>query len=652
MFRGLSEDFLRSYRLQGDAFPNLLARSTYLNKYSRNDETWTDTIARCVVGSCENDPSVSQEEAEKLFHVFWTMQGLPPGRGLWTGGIPGIPTAARYNCHYTTIRDYRDWGWVADQLMMGGGVGVGLREIHNLPSVARADAKLVIACPPSHADAAEVGADTGIVQLDPHPFAYVVEDSREGWVKALLLMFLGAFEGNSVHIDVSQVRCRGTLIRTFGGVASGPGPLVDLLRSAWAVIRGAQGRKLSSVECLDITNFIGRCIKAGNVRRSALIALGDPSDQGFRDAKKDLDALRSHRHTSNNSIVFQDFKEFDTFDWKALVQDNLDFGEPGYLNLALGRKTDPGAMGVNPCGEQLLWDFEACNLAEVFPARFDGTIAPHDVFKLIVRYCLRQRLAPMHDPRSDFTRQKNMRVGVGIGGICDFKWTANTLSGWFETVRGEANHYADELKVARPLTVTTVKPSGTISLLNGSSPGIHAPFDRFYVRRTSIVKDNPMALALMDAGVPYETSVYDSSGRTLSFMFPMKSEATGHTTRTETVEDQLQRQYDVQTFWADNAVSATISFDRDKPEEMVKGLTQFGPSLKSTSMLTRAHGYAQAPYESITEDQYKAMASTIRMDATLTKEGDLDIEECSSGACPIRLHVGHELLANVARGWS
>lgn len=180
----LTAEFLAPYYQRGDNFPNLLARCTYRSKYSRNGgtEVWTDTIRRVVESNCDLDPDVTNRERELLFHLFWTMQALPPGRGLWVGGIDNIPADARYNCWYTTVYDINDWGWVANQLMLGGGVGVGLEKIHLLPSVERSDSLLHIACRPDHPNIHEVAPDPFLI---PHK-RITVSDSREGWVNGLV----------------------------------------------------------------------------------------------------------------------------------------------------------------------------------------------------------------------------------------------------------------------------------------------------------------------------------------------------------------------------------------------------------------------------------------------------------------------------------
>jgi len=632
----LSSSFLEPYYKKGDPFKSLLARSTYLTKYCRDGETWTDTIRRVVEGNVNQAPGVSVREAEQLFHMMWQGKILPSGRGLWTGGVPGIPSEARYNCYYVTLNSTDDWCWTANMLMMGGGVGVGLHELDSMPVVDTQNCKFAIYCSDSHQDLNEVHPE-GPQYLNGTTPVFVCPDSREGWVEALRKVLDAAYQGRSLVVDVSDIRPRGTPIRTFGGIACGPGPLADLLRSVWGVIRGARGRRLDTVEALDVTNFIGLCVKSGNVRRSALITLGDPKDRGFRDAKKDFELVKSHRHTSNNSLVFQSPEDIANFDWNSLVEDNIMFGEPGILNLPLIRRTDPGAKGVNPCGEIVLHDREQCLLSEIFPAFISGADDRSKGFRLLTRYTLRQRLIPLQDPKSDRVREKNMRLGVGLGGICDFDWTPEMLSDWYRTVRKEADDYADELRVNRPNAVTTAKPSGTVSLLNGSSPGIHAPHAPYYIRRTRIAKNDPMARAMMDAGVPYEDDVYDKNGYTLVFSFPTKAPHSKVSKETETLRDQFQRQATVQAFWSDNAVSATLNFDPSKDkQELASLLREFVPKLKSTSCLPSAHGYAQAPYETCSEEEYNFRASTIDHNHKLVNGGDIEIDECSNGVCPIR----------------
>lgn len=631
----LRESFLDPYYKKGDPFQSLLARSTYLTKYCRGGEVWTDTIRRVIEANVSLANSPSEKEAQLLFHLFWTGQALPPGRGLWTGGIQGIPADARYNCWYTTLYGIDDWCWTANQLMLGGGVGVGLNSLESMPTVAHGSARFAVWCRSDHENVLEV-APNDKTFLNGQTPVFIVPDSREGWVEALRHVLTAAFAGKDLIVDTSVVRARGLPLRTFGGVACGPGPLTHLLRSAWKIVRAAEGRRLRSVEALDITNHIGLCIKSGNVRRSALITLGDADDQDFRDAKKDWDAVKSHRHTSNNSLAFRSWDQIGKFDWTKLVDDNALYGEPGILNLPLIWATDPGARGVNPCGEQALHDREACNLAEVFPGKFEEQTNPDMVFRLVTRYCLRQRMTPLLDSLSHEVGVKNMRVGVGLGGVCDFDWTESKLQGWYKAARAEATDYAKELGVNAPITVTTVKPSGTISLLNGSSPGIHAPFSAYYLRRTRIAKNDPMVDAMLEARVPCEQDIYDDSGNTLVFAFPMKAAHTRSTVETETIREQFERQVAVQRSWADNAVSATLSFAENEKAELARCLQEYVPQLKSTSCLPKAHGYKQAPYEAIDQQQFQLLYAQIDHAHPLVRGGEMEVEECTSGVCPVR----------------
>jgi len=893
----LSERFLESYYDEGDPFSTLLARSTYLTKYCRGDEVWTDTIRRVVEGNASLTSHVDRTEAEMLFHLFWTGQALPPGRSLWVGGVEGIPSDAHYNCWFVTLRTIDDWCWIADRLMLGGGVGVGLSDISQLQGISSQPTRFAIWCSSEHPNINEVNPDPKSFLNGQTPI-FKVPDSRQGWVEALRIALTSAFEGKDQIIDVSDVRARGELIRTFGGKASGPGPLVDMLRNVWGVVRSAVGRKLSSIDCLDITNHVGFCVKSGNIRRSAIIMIGDPKDRDFRDAKKDFSAVKSHRHTSNNTLAFRSQKEIDSFNWNELVDDVVTYGEPGVLNLPLVWKTDSEAEGLNPCltgdtriatqfglipiseltregkalevtadtrvevgynvnpdslgvvtlaatpafqtsasecvhrittakgytieatsyhkfptpqgfkelrnlqvggslllqsaegqwgsdrrevvydgesripegvwcsqrsyvvsylksifsridvqiitsqgvlqdviwesspeflkdlqvlltnlgivssllsgcklhigsrfakqlfgeldipldyptqtsdvraldycdeivaieptgvqpvycttqeshhtfvangivsgncGEQALHNKESCNLAEVFPAKFQEGTDPDQVFRLVTRYCLRQRLTPLTDPVSEAVGKKNMRVGVSLGGVCDFNWDTDLLSHYFTQCREEATSYAKELKVADPLTTTTVKPSGTTSLLCGSSPGIHAPYAPYYIRRARLAKNDPMVEPLIEAGVPHEPDIYDKNGHTLVFSFPMKAPHTNVTVQSQTLVDQFERQALVQEYWADNAVSSTISFNPDEKQELAECLSKYVPRLKSTSCLSRAHGYAQAPYEEVDEATWKILYNQIQNDHPLTRGGDMDAGgECEGGACPVK----------------
>jgi hypothetical protein len=226
--------------------------------------------------------------------------------------------------------------------------------------------------------------------------------------------------------------------------------------------------------------------------------------------------------------------------------------------------------------------------------------------------------------------------------ISDFYWTnakANRRTlGKVEAVEslGEMPTYDIEVENTHWYYAGAVKSHNTISLLNGSSPGIHAPYAEHYVRRARIAKNDPMAPALIEAGVPHEEDIYDHTGHTWVFAFPTKARHTNVTVQTETIRDQFKRQADVQEWWADNAVSATLSFEEHERDELVKCFAEYVPRFKSTSCLPKAHGYDQAPYEAISEEKYREMSVGIKNDHKLAKGGEFEIDECAGGVCPIK----------------
>jgi len=625
----LSQKFLEPYRAKGDVFPNLLARSTYLSKYSRNGESWTETCRRVVEANCNG--LTDRLEAELLFHVFYTMQALPPGRGLYSGGVTGMPVTARFNCSATQLRSTDDLRWAAYMLMSGSGVGISLARIDELPSVSSSPARLWIVCSRSHPDRGDVDPDELVLG---DPFEVVVDDSREGWAKAFRDVLDAAFAGQDILINVSSLRPYGAPLRTFGGNASGPGALVNLLRNAWAIIRKRAGGRLTSVDCLDLVNWTGVAIRAGGARRSALIVLGDASDMAFRQAKHDAAAIESHRGTSNNSIMLVDPYQIEDFDWNGLVKNMMQYGEPGIINMHKIWQTDPDATTVNPCSEIPLENREVCCLSEIYPSRFQ--LDPSTVLRLFTRYTLRQRVGVhFNDAEMDEVHARNMRIGVSLCGITDFDCTDEKMQEWYKVTREEADSYADELGVSRPNCVTTVKPDGTVGLLGGSSPGIHSSYAPYYIRRTRISEVEPMAQALIEAGVPYEMDVYDKTGRTLVFEFPMMSVASAYST-TETVSDQIERLVRVQRNWCDNAVSMTVNFHEHEAEELAVLLAENIHDIKSVSCLPHAHSYKQPPYEAITREEYNNRARVINSSHPLTTTGEgIEISECKSlGYCP------------------
>jgi hypothetical protein len=542
----------------------------------------------------------------------------------------GLPTG---NCHTVQVRSVNDWVFGANMLMLGGGVGFSLLEIDDLPTVSSKPCKLTIRCKDSHPDLHEFKSS---LYDGPPTNAMSVEcaDTREGWVTTMGIVLKCAFEGEDIDVDVSPVRPRGSKVVTFGGIAPGPGPLVKLLTNVFKIVRSAAGRKLTTVNGLDVSNYIGLCIESGGIRRSAEIVLADPFDVEFRHAKRDYELLKSHRHCSNNSIAFESDGQFRDFDWKELVDDVATYGEPGLVNLWLARKSENSVVGVNPCSEFFLENREACNVSEYWPSL---DVRRYNVPKLVTRYTMRQRLVEQSDPIANATRIKNMRIGVSLGGVTDWVAGPDDYSLLYSKIKNETISYAQELGVNVPIKCTTIVPSGTKSAIVGSGSGMHSHHSPFYIRRTTIMKNEPIAQSLIEAGVPYEQSKYGDTVNKLVFEFPIAAPKNSTSFGvSETITDQWKRQKDLQMYYADNAVSATLSFNEGEKETLSKLLERdFQHYIKSTSMLPRAHGFEQAPFEQIDEDEFNRRYVKINHSHPLAG-GDIEVEACENGACPIR----------------
>jgi ribonucleoside-triphosphate reductase (thioredoxin) len=631
----LTPSFLEQYRNRPDPFKSLLSRSVYKSKYQRKEDLgWAQTIARVVQGNCAKDPSVTMQEAEYLYDILFNQYASPAGRGLYTSGT-NITGDAAYNCRITGIRSIEDWSWIFRILMCGSGIGVDLSRISELPVVQYGDSNFVVSCRDTHPDFDEVKPDTSQYLTS----AYVVDDSREGWAEALLRTLQGAFEGRHVTVDVSKVRSRGSPLITFGGVASGSAPLVTLLRRAHSIVRKAQGRKLSEVECLDITTLIGLAVKAGNVRRAALLIMGSMTNQEFLDAKLEYSDELSHRQSANNSVGLQNHRDVD-----FLVENSYEIanrvalrGEPAFINLSKFRETDPNVICTNACSEIGDWYRGACCLGLLVLPKL-VTLNRYEqlkVTKAMTRYLIRERLNQHSDEISESVRKQTMRIGLSVTGVTDvdfFDYAAHS-----SMVDSEAYNYAHVLNVKVPIKTRCVQPAGTTGIITGTSPGMHSTWSEYMIRRTRIGIEEPMAQSLIEAHVPFEYCIYDQTGRTLVFEHPVYTKSRSYAV-SETTRSQLERQLFLQENWADNAVSGTISFNKNNVEELAGLISEFVPKLKCSSFLPNDGGtYKQAPMEEITKDEFEKRWKEINHSHPLVQADDaMQFGECQNGSCPSR----------------
>ena len=447
----------------------------------------------------------------------------------------------------------------------------------------------------------------------------VIDDSREGWVNSVHILLDGFLFGSNIpKFDYSALRPEGAIIHGFGGTSSGAGPLIELHDNLKELFSSKVGELITSVDIVDIENLIGRCVVSGNVRRSAALALGEHDDFRYLEMKNDQEKLYHHRWGSNNSYAAHVGMEYG---WHAnQTQEN---GEPGTIWLenarAYGRfkdgvnYDDAEVVGFNPCVEQSLHNAEMCCLVETFPAKHDDYEDYVKTLKCAYLYGKTVTLVNTHWPETNAKMLKNRRIGLSQSGIIQAfkKHGRRNLLEWsdqaYDHVRKLDTEYSNWLCVPRSIKVTSIKPSGTVSLLNGSTPGIHFPEDEYYIRRIRFSKTSSMLTDLEKAGYHIEDDAY--SPNTSVVEFPVKEE---HFTKGKKDVSMWEIAAQYQHYWADNAVSVTITFNESESQHIQSALEMYETRLKAVSFLKLSEtGYKQAPYEPITKEQYEEMSNKV-----------------------------------------
>ena len=621
---------------------------TYKRTYARTkddgttEEFW-ETCKRVVEG-CYNvqkkhcnrlglywDNIKAKKSACEMFERMWDFKFLPPGRGLWMMGsehVDKVGAASLQNCGFLStesiVVDFAEpFCWMMDMLMLGVGVGFDTK-----------GAGIVKIQEPKQTD--EV---------------FVVEDSREGWV-SLLHRYLSAYAGRGglpAEIDYSRVRPAGSPIRGFGGTASGHGPLDELIKSIQDVLNPLIGEKITSTAIVDICNLIGRCVVSGNVRRSAELSLGEPDDEDFlslKDPSKHPEALTHHRWASNNSIF-----AYVGMDYSKVAHLTAKNGEPGYVWLdnakafsRMGRdpdNKDRRVAGMNPCAEQTLENMELCCLVETFPSRHETYEDFEKTLKYAYLYAKSVTLIPTHNEKTNQILLRNRRIGTSMSGIVQAmqKHGRREFFNWCDTgysfLKDLDKIYSDWLCVRESIKITTVKPSGSVSLLPQVTPGIHFPHSEYYIRRIRFQKDSPLVTALLNSGHKVEEDKY--SPNTVVVEFPVKEEYFDRSKTDVTIWEQMELAAQMQACWSDNAVSATVTFKPSEQEDIVHALEMYETRLKSISFLPiQDHGYEQAPYETITKSQYDAMSAKITpIEIAVGEVHDTDSKFCTTDTCEL-----------------
>lgn len=619
---------------------------TYKRTYARRlspdadaTEEWKDTIARILTATDEQlNVGFSDDEKARLGYYLHSLKGTVAGRFLWqlgTDTVNRLGLLSLQNCAFTTINEpVRPFTWAMDALMLGSGVGVNIQReyVYKLPPVNDSYKA------PVRFD--EAGAD------------FIVPDSREGWVELLKRTLESAF-GDSLNsgfrYSTQLVRGKGTAIKGFGGIASGPEDLVWGIGEISNILAGRAGKQLRPIDCLDIINIIGAVVVAGNVRRSAIIAIGDCDDIQYLRAKRwDLGNIPNWRAMSNNSVVCNDYSLLPEEFWEGYLGN----GEPyGLINLKLARACgrlgesqykDKRVRGFNPCAEQSLEDYETCCLAEIYLPNVESADELFDIASLLYRVNKHSLRLPCHLKETEAIVHRNMRMGIGVTGYLQATEEQRSwLSECYEKLREFDKNYSAQHGWPESIKLTTVKPSGTLSLLPGVTSGIHPAYSRYVIRRIRFASNSPIVNTVRNAGynVEYQRKfdgTFDHS--TVVAEFPMAYEGAATAAEMSAI-DQLETIKRLQAEWSDNAVSCTIYYRKEELPEIQKYLAaNYNKTFKSLSfLLHNDHGFDQAPLEEISEEQYNDMKSKVRVIERIEEEIEFDAtDECASGACPIR----------------
>ena len=657
----LSENFINKYKRKKPPFGfNGLGELVYMRTYSRikedgKNERWWETVKRVVEGTYSMQKNwidqhqlgwnawQAQASAQEMYERIFNMKFLPPGRGLWAMGTPITEEkklyAALNNCAFvstSTIKDdySKPFCFLMDASMLGVGVGFdtkGAGHVH-------------IKGPNN----------------DRQEEVYEIPDTREGWVESLRLLLESFFHGTApVTFDYTKVRDEGEPIKGFGGVSSGHEPLKEVHESIRNVLNNNLNNPITVTTIVDIMNLIGKCVVAGNVRRTAEIVFGDPYDDEYLDLKnyKVNPDREQYGWTSNNSIFAE--LGMDYTDVCKRINDN---GEPGFAWLDNMRKfsrmqnggdnKDHRVAGGNPCLEESLESYELCCLVETFPNNHDSLEDYQRTLKYAYLYAKTVTLGKTHWPETNRVMLRNRRIGCGVSGVAQFitKHGMEELRTWLEngydTIQEWDKQYSDWFAVPKSIKTTSVKPSGTVSLLVGATPGMHYPESRFYIRRIRASKHSELLEPLKRAGYTVEPA-FGSEDSTVVIEVPVDVGEGIRTASDLSIWEQFSLAAFLQRHWADNQVSCTATFDPEtEADELPHVLNYFQYKLKGISLLPRHElgAYKQMPYEAIDEKTYNKKLKKLGRLSFVGIEGEeAEIDKfCNNDVCEIPGEIIYE----------
>ena len=613
--------------------------SRFIDEKARR-ENWDETVQRLVDFYCKKFPEYAAVLNNGIRDSILTMNVMPSMRSLMTAG-PALDkdNICGYNCSFIAVDSVKSFSEALYILMNGTGLGFSVERqfVSQLPVISE--------------------------EFFPSDTTIQVRDSKLGWASAFQELLSLLYQGSVPNWDVSKLRPAGARLKTFGGRSSGPLPLIDLFKFCVATFKKAAGRKLNSIECHDIFCKIGEIVVVGGVRRSALISLSNLSDDRMRGAKNGQwweDNVQ--RALANNSVAYTEKPEMGIFlkEWLSLYESKS--GERGIFNRvsavkqakATGRRETEGHdFGTNPCGEIILRPNEFCNLSEVV-VREDDTLETlkKKVTQATILGTFQATLVDFKFIRSIWKRncEEERLLGVSLTGIMDHpvmsgKEGNEVLIQWLDELRKltiDVNkEWAAKLGIPQSASITTVKPSGTVSQLVDSASGIHPRYAHYYVRTVRQDKKDPLGQFLKDAGVPCEDDVTKPES-TWVFSFPQKAPRTAVFRDDMTAAQQLNHYLIYKKHWCEHNPSITVYVRETEWLEVGTWVYENFDEIGGVSFLPHSdHSYRQAPYQEITEEQYNEMAAKMPdIDWESFKEDTDNVEgaqtlACSSGVCEI-----------------
>ena len=617
-------------------------KRTYARRLNENNansktEEFENTVDRIVKASDKQlKVGFSSDEEKRLKEILLGLKGSVAGRFMWQLGtktIDRLGLMSLQNCAFTVVNEpVRPFTWAMDALMLGSGVGYNIQReyVYELPKLKR---------------------KVRIIRKDTNDADFIVPDSREGWVKLLRKTLESHFiTGEGFTYSTICVRGKGTPIKGFGGVASGPEELCWGIREISKLLNSRAGKKARPIDCLDIMNIIGYIVVAGNVRRSAQIAIGDYDDIQYLEAKRWDLGIPNWRAMSNNSVVCNDITLLPEQFWEGYNGN----GEPyGLINLKLSREIgrtgdtnypDPDVAGYNPCAEQSLAPFETCCLAEIHLPNIKSQEELIEVAIYLYRINKHSLALPCHAKETEDIVHKNMRMGIGITGYC---MATEEQQSWLEETYKELRdfdvNYSKEKGFPPSIKLTTVKPSGTLSLLSGVTPGAHPGYSHYHIRRIRMASDSALVQVCKQNGYKVEFQRnFDGSDDTNTVVveFPCKFPENTVVSKDMKALEQLELVKKLQTEWSDNSVSVTIYYRKEELDGIKEWLnSNYNNNLKTVSFLLHSeHGFDQAPLEEIDRQKYEDMVKSVKP-ITNCEVNEEDIKgsfECATGACPVK----------------